>query len=106
VGSQNQCEIGTAIALVRGESTHKGDAMSRSHSHLERDQLYSQIAMLLGVPRYEIRPEASLQRDFGADSLDTVELVDQLERNFDVDIPDDDLSTIETIADIERYMFQ
>jgi len=80
--------------------------MSRNHLHLERDQLYSQISILLGLPRYEIRPEASLQHDLGADSLDTVELVDGLEQSFNVCISDDDLSAIQTIADLERCMFQ
>ncbi len=80
--------------------------MSRNHFHLERDQLYSQISILLGLPRYEIRPEASLQHDLGADSLDTVELVDGLEQSFNVCISDDDLSAIQTIADLERCMFQ
>ena len=80
--------------------------MNRNHLHLERDQLYSQIAILLGLPRSELRPEASLQHDLGADSLDTVELVDGLEESFDVSIPDDDLSAIQTIADLERCMFR
>ena len=80
--------------------------MNHNDFHLERDQLYSEIAILLGLPRYEIRPEASLQRDLGADSLDTIELVGELEQSFDVRIPDDDLSTIQTVADLERWMLQ
>ena len=80
--------------------------MNRNHFHLERDQLYSQISILLGLPRCEIRPDASFQHDLGADSLDTVELVDGLEQSFDVRISDDDLSAIQTVADLERYMFQ
>ena len=38
--------------------------------------------------------------------LDTLELVDELEHSFDVRIPDDDLSMIQTVADLERCMFQ
>ena len=78
--------------------------MRHNHFDLERNQLYREIAIQLGLPREEIRPEASLQRDLGIDSLDTLELVDALEQDFDVRVPDAALAKIETVADLEHCM--
>lgn len=48
----------------------------------------------LGAVEDEVVPEASFTNDLGADSLDTVELIMELEREFDISIPDDQAETI------------
>ena len=62
------------------------------------------IVEQLGVSPEEIAPEASFMEDLGADSLDIVELVMAMEEEFDIEIPDDDASTLERIADALSYL--
>ena len=51
-----------------------------------------------------ITPEASFANDLGADSLDTVELIMELEKEFDVQIPDDQAEKIATVGDAIAYI--
>ena len=67
------------------------------------DKVKNAIAGVLGVDRAKVVPEASFD-DLGADSLDTVELVMQLEEDFDVEIPDEDAQNIKTVKDAMDYI--
>lgn len=58
----------------------------------------------LCVSEEEIKPEASFTNDLGADSLDTVELIMEFERVFDVTIPDDKAEKISTVGDAIAYI--
>ncbi|WP_438317518.1 acyl carrier protein [Sporosarcina sp. FA9] len=58
----------------------------------------------LGVDESEIKPEASFRDDLGADSLDVVELVMELEDEFDMEISDDDAEKITTVGDTVSYI--
>ena len=58
----------------------------------------------LGVTEEEVTETASFIKDLGADSLDTVELIMALEEAFDIEIPDEDAETIETVGDAVRYI--
>ena len=58
----------------------------------------------LGVDESEVKPEASFTNDLGADSLDTVELIMECEKEFDVAIPDDKAEKIGTVADAIAYI--
>lgn len=58
----------------------------------------------LGVDEDDINPEASFTNDLGADSLDTVELIMELEKEFDVTIPDEDAENIATVGDAISYV--
>ena len=53
----------------------------------------------LGVDESEVTNEASFTNDLGADSLDTVELIMEFEKEFDVSIPDDQAEKIQTVGD-------
>jgi acyl carrier protein len=55
------------------------------------------IAENLGVALEEVRPDASFIDDLGADSLDQVELVMAIEKEFDIEIPDEDAEEISTV---------
>ena len=48
----------------------------------------------LGVDESEVKPEATFTNDLGADSLDTVELIMELEKEFNITIPDDRKSVV------------
>ncbi len=58
----------------------------------------------LGVERDKVNDDASFMEDLGADSLDTVELVMAFEKEFDVDIPDEDAEKIRTVGDALKYL--
>ena len=57
----------------------------------------------LGVDEAEVKPEASFTNDLGADSLDTVELIMELEKEFGVNIPDDMAEKISTVGDAIKF---
>ena len=52
----------------------------------------------LGVDENEVVPEASFTNDLGADSLDTVELIMDFEKEFDIQIPDDQAENIVSVG--------
>jgi acyl carrier protein len=58
----------------------------------------------LGVEAAQITPEASFTNDLGADSLDTVELVMEFEKSFNLQIPDEDAEKIATVGDAVKYI--
>lgn len=58
----------------------------------------------LGVDESEVKVEASFREDLGADSLDVVELVMELEDEFDMEISDEDAEKIATVGDAINYI--
>jgi len=58
----------------------------------------------LGVEASQVTSEASFTNDLGADSLDTVELVMEFEKAFNLQIPDEDAEKIATVGDAVRYL--
>ena len=58
----------------------------------------------LGVDETEVTPEATFTNDLGADSLDTVELIMELEQEFNITIPDDQAEKIATVGDAIAYV--
>ncbi|MCQ4873964.1 MULTISPECIES: acyl carrier protein [Odoribacteraceae] len=58
----------------------------------------------LGVDETEVTPEATFTNDLGADSLDTVELIMELEKEFNITIPDDQAEKIATVGDAIAYV--
>ncbi len=62
------------------------------------------IVEKLGVDQADIKREASFTNDLGADSLDTVELIMELEKEFDMTIPDEDAEQIGTVGDAIDYV--
>jgi acyl carrier protein len=62
------------------------------------------IVSKLGVDAAQITPEASFTNDLGADSLDTVELVMEFEKAFNIQIPDEDAEKIATVGDAIKYL--
>ena len=62
------------------------------------------IAEQLSVDESEIAFETSFKDDLGADSLDLFELVMALEEEYDVEIPSDDLTELNTVEDVINYL--
>ncbi|HEX6616873.1 MAG TPA: acyl carrier protein [Gemmatimonadales bacterium] len=60
----------------------------------------------LGVEREKLTSDASFMEDLGADSLDTVELVMAFEKEFDIDIPDEDAEKLRTVGDAMNYLHE
>jgi acyl carrier protein len=58
----------------------------------------------LGVDENEVTPEASFTNDLGADSLDTVELIMEFEKEFNMGIPDDQAESISTVGEAIKYI--
>jgi acyl carrier protein len=58
----------------------------------------------LGVEESDVTPTANFTKDLGADSLDTVELIMEFEKEFDVSIPDEQAETIQTVGNAIAYL--
>ena len=58
----------------------------------------------LGVDESEVTNEASFTNDLGADSLDTVELIMEFEKEFDISIPDEEAEKIQTVGQVIDYL--
>ena len=58
----------------------------------------------LGVEESQVTPEASFTGDLGADSLDTIELIMEIEKEFGISIPDDQAEKIGTVGDAVSYI--
>ncbi len=56
------------------------------------------------VEESAITPETNIQEDLGADSLDVVDMLMSLEDEFDVEIPDEKIETLRTVADVVAYI--
>lgn len=69
-----------------------------------KEKVVEIIVDKLGVDAAEVKEEASFTNDLGADSLDTVELIMELEKQFDVTIPDTDAEKIQTVGDAVAYI--
>ncbi|MFZ4464128.1 MAG: acyl carrier protein [Bacteroidales bacterium] len=69
-----------------------------------KDKIVSIIVEKLGVEPAEVTNEASFTNDLGADSLDTVELIMEFEKEFNIAIPDDQAEKIGTVGDAIKYI--
>jgi len=68
------------------------------------EKVKSIIVEKLGVDAAEVTPEASFTNDLGADSLDTVELIMEFEKEFNISIPDDQAEQIGTVGQAITYL--
>ena len=66
--------------------------------------VYSIIEEKLGVDSAEVSHDASFTDDLGADSLDTVELIMEFEKEFEITIPDEEAEDIQTVGDAVDYL--
>ncbi|THG90147.1 acyl carrier protein [Alkalihalobacillus alcalophilus ATCC 27647 = CGMCC 1.3604] len=83
------------VLFLRGGERNMADTLTR---------VSKIIVDRLGVEEAEVKPEASFKEDLGADSLDVVELVMELEDEFELTISDEDAEKIATVADVVDYI--
>ena len=70
------------------------------------EQVKDIIVEELGVEREKLTTEAAFMEDLGADSLDTVELVMAFEKEFDIEIPDEEAEKLRTVGDALKYLHE
>jgi len=68
------------------------------------DELKDLVAKKLSVDIAQVTPTARFQDDLGADSLDLVELVMELEEHFNIEISDEESQNFKTVADVAAYI--
>lgn len=68
------------------------------------DRVKKIVVDRLGVDEAEVSLEASFKDDLGADSLDVVELVMELEDEFDIEISDEDAEKVTTVGEVVKYI--
>ena len=68
------------------------------------EKIAAMIADQLGIDASTIQPESRLIEDLKADSLDVVAMVMEMETEFGIEIPDEDLTKLKTVADAMRYI--
>lgn len=71
---------------------------------MELDKIKEVVADQLGISVSDLVPETSLKDDLNADSLDLFQIIMSLEEEFGIEIPTEDTESINTIADIEKYL--
>ena len=64
------------------------------------EKIQNMLAEALNLPSEKVTPDAKIVEDLGADSLDVVELLSRLEDEYGVMIPDEDVETLVTVADV------
>ena len=69
-----------------------------------REQVIDIIVNKLGVERESVVDSASFTNDLGADSLDTVELIMEFEREFEINIPDNQAEKISTVGEAISFV--
>lgn len=69
-----------------------------------KERVIDIVAEQLGASKEQINDTTSFVNDLGADSLDTVELVMELEEEFDINIPDDAAEKIQTVGQVVKYI--
>lgn len=68
------------------------------------DKVVDIVVEQLGVKKEEVKPYAKFVEDLGADSLDTVELVMELEEEFGIEISDEDAEKAKIVGDVVNYI--
>ncbi len=68
------------------------------------EKMQTIIAAQLGIDAESITPESSFKDDLGADSLDLFELIMNLEEEYTIEIPSEDLGNIATVGDVVAYL--
>jgi acyl carrier protein len=87
------------LNLLKSETNLKITTMSDIAARVKKI-----IVDKLGVEESEVTPEASFTNDLGADSLDTVELIMEFEKEFNISIPDEQAETITTVGQATAYL--
>lgn len=69
-----------------------------------KEKVIEIVCKNLDVKKEQVTPETSFINDLGADSLDTVELIMDIENTFDLSIPDEEAEKIQTVGEVIKYI--
>jgi acyl carrier protein len=94
--------VGNSIKIIFLQSSFKPKTLKIMSDIASRVKKI--IIDKLGVDEAEVTPEASFTNDLGADSLDTVELIMEFEKEFNISIPDEQAETITTVGQAVAYL--
>jgi len=92
------------LNLVSLHVTFITNETSQTMANDIEDTVKSIIVEKLGVDESDVTTDASFTNDLGADSLDTVELIMEFEKEFDLTIPDEEAEEIATVGDAIKYL--
>ena len=93
------------LCSLKNENNHFYNNNLKITTMSEIEERVKQIIVdKLGVSESEVTPEATFNQDLGADSLDTVELIMEFEKQFDIKIPDDKSETIQNVGDAIKFI--
>ena len=95
----NLCLIG-ACSFSEGQKVNKNKGFEMSTF----EQVKKIIVEKLGVKEQDVTEEATFVNDLGADSLDVVEFVMEVEKAFNITIPDEDAVKLEKVGDAVKYI--
>jgi len=101
---QNEISEGEQGAPAESESSPGEQAATPGASGSIAERVFDLVANNLGAERSEIAREQTFIGDLSADSLDIVELIMELEEEFDLDIPEDQAEKIETVGQAIDYI--
>ena len=100
--------LGLALSLPRPASAEPIDGFTEPFRTIDvasvEERVIDIVAEQLGVSKEQVTRDTSFVNDLGADSLDTVELVMELEEEFDITIPDDAAEKIQTFGQAIEYI--
>ena len=75
---------------------------------MEREEIFSKVVDVLveqlGVEKENVKKDSEIMTDLGADSLDVVDVVQVLEEEFNVKVPNEDIEKLKTVEDITNYI--
>ncbi len=116
---ENECEWKPSFWKDLASDTHKlmlqilsqskknsygNNSSQGSSSGLIASKVKAIITDKLSLEPYEVTPRARMVEDLGADSLDVVELIMEMEKEFGLTIPDEDAEMISTVGDVISYI--
>ena len=75
---------------------------------MEKEEIFSKVVDVLveqvGVEKEKVKKDSEIMTDLGADSLDVVDVVQVLEEEFNVKVPNEDIEKLKTVEDITNYI--
>jgi acyl carrier protein len=92
------CGVMTVMVKTKKFNKNKGKKMTTF------EKVKKIVAEKLGVPEEKVTESAAFVNDLGADSLDVVEFVMEVEKEFDITIPDDAAAKLEKVGDAVKYI--
>ena len=86
------------------KTRYNNGAENKEDTNVIFDRIKTMIVEELNVPEEKVTMEARLAEDLGADSIDAVELIMNIEDAFDIQVSDEEAQNIKTVGDLVKYI--